>query len=173
LDALGRNGVAIGSMHPLQTLPSAEIGAERLAGAHVAVTADEPLAGELEVFARSLGCIPFRIEDEHKPLYHAAAAAAANFTMASLGLAHDLFDAAGVDPAVSQPLVDAIVNNAYALGPRNALTGPIARGDVATVQAQLAAIRRDAPESAARFISMAKATASFAGTSDEFTDVLS
>ncbi len=173
LAPLERSGAAIGSLHPLQTLPSAEVGAVKLAGAHVAITADDPLAGVLEAFVRSLGCIPFRIDDAHKPLYHAAAAAAANFTLASLGLAHELFDAAGVDPVVSRPLVAAIVDNAYELGPRDALTGPIARGDVETVRAQLAAIRRDAPESADQYVAMARATASFTGKSDEFLQVLS
>jgi len=165
-------GSAIGSFHPLQTLPSALAGANRLRGAYVAITATEGLAGKLEALATSLGCVPFLIADENKALYHAGAAAAANFTMASLGIAHGLFEAAGVDPVSSRPLVEAIVANAFAMGPRTALTGPIARGDVATVAAQVHAVRSDAPEFVEAFLAMARATALYSGRSDEFAEVL-
>jgi predicted short-subunit dehydrogenase-like oxidoreductase (DUF2520 family) len=165
-------GSAVGSFHPLQTLPSPLAGANRLKGAYVAITASDDLASALKDFASSLGCIPFRISDEHKPLYHAGAAAAANFTMTSLGIAHGLFEAAGVDPASARPLVDAIVANAFEMDPRSALTGPIARGDVATVAAQIRAVRSDAPELVDAFLAMAKATAAYSGRSDEFAEVL-
>jgi predicted short-subunit dehydrogenase-like oxidoreductase (DUF2520 family) len=165
-------GSAIGSFHPLQTMPSPLAGADRLRGASVAVTATEDLARSLEDLARSLGCVPFRISDQYKPLYHAGAAAAANFTMTALGIAHDLFEAAGVDPASSRPLVEAIVANAFEIGPRSALTGPIARGDVATVAAQVDAVKSDAPEAVDAFVAMAKATAVYSGRSEEFAEVL-
>lgn len=165
-------GATTGSFHPLQTLPSALVGANRLPGAYVAITAPDDLARTLESLAASLGCIPFRIADDKKALYHAGAAAAANFTMTSLGIAHGLFEAAGVDPVSSRPLVEAIVANAFDLGPRSALTGPIARGDTATVASQLDAVRSDAPEIVGPFLAMARATALFAGREAEFSQVL-
>jgi predicted short-subunit dehydrogenase-like oxidoreductase (DUF2520 family) len=165
-------GAVVGSFHPLQTLPSALAGANRLPGAYVAITAPEDLARTLDSFAVSLGCIPFRIADDKKGLYHAGAAAAANFTMTSLGIAHGLFEAAGVDPMSSRPLVEAIVANAFELGPRSALTGPIARGDVETVRTQVDAVRTDASDLADAFVAMARATALYAGRSSEFEEVL-
>ena len=53
-----------------------------------------------------------------------------------LGLAFELMRAAGVDPSVLRPLVDQSISNAFDLGPDRALTGPIARGDEATVAGQ-------------------------------------
>jgi len=171
--ALKGIGIPFGSFHPLQTLPTPDIGADRLAGAWVAVTTDDDLLGDrLFALAASLGCHPFELADEQKPLYHAAAAAAANFTLAALAMSRRLFAAAGVDFAAAAPLVDAIVANAAAMGPEAALTGPVARGDIGTVQAQVAAVRTAVPELAEHFIAMVRATAAIAGTSERIEEAL-
>lgn len=165
-------GALIGSFHPLQTLPDASTGASRLPGAHIAITADAPLDAMLRELATSLGCRSFAIADDMKPLYHAAAAASANATLAALAVASDIFAEAGIDFSVAKPLVEAIVHNAFEMGPRGALTGPIARGDVATVAAQVAAVRTVAPHLVVAFIDLCRATAAVAGTSDTFAEVL-
>ena len=159
-------GAPIGSFHPLQTLPDPEAGAARLAGAWIAVTADEPFASVLHELELSLGPRPFRLADADKPLYHAAAAASANFTLAALALAERLAAEAGVPFEATRPLVDAIVANAFTLGPGAALTGPIARGDVGTVERQIAAVTERTPGELATFRDMARATARIAGASD-------
>lgn len=164
-------GSAIGSFHPLQTFPNAVVGADRLAGAAIAVTAEGGLSKTLFAFAESLGCHPFAITDEAKPLYHAAAAASANYTLATLAVASKLYIAAGVDPSVAQPLVRAVVDNAFELGPESALTGPIARGDVATVEAQIEAVRTAAPAMIDAFIELGRITADIAGNADLFSEV--
>jgi len=172
LDCIASSGVQVGSFHPLQTLPSADVGAKQIAGSFVGITAPEPLHAELVHLAGSLGCTAFDLEDGLKPLYHAAAAAAANFTLAALALSEDLFESAGVPFEAAEPLVNAIVINAFALGPRQALTGPIARGDIATVAKQLDAVAATNPERLREFKALAAATARVAGTSDRFTGLL-
>lgn len=171
LEPFSVRGSAIGSFHPLQTLPNAVAGAHRLAGAAVAVTAEGELCETLFALAESLGCRPFTITDERKPLYHAAAAASANYTLAALAVASKLYIAAGVDPGVAHPLVRAVVDNAFELGPDSALTGPIARGDVATVEAQIAAVRTAAPTMVDAFIDLGRVTADIAGNADLFSEV--
>jgi len=172
LDPIAATGSQVGSFHPLQTMPDPVSGARQLRGAWIGVTAPQPLYGELVTLAESIGCRPFSLTDESKALYHAAAAASANFVLAALAVAEDLFDAAGVPFEVAIPLVDAIVENAFALGPRAALTGPIARGDTATVVKQLQAVHEETPELYNQFVSLARTTAHIAGTSDQFEDVL-
>lgn len=172
LAPLADRGAATGSMHPLQTLPTPEAGADRLAGSWMAVTADEPLAGTLRELARSLGTHPFPLADDAKPLYHAGAAAAANFPLASLTIAHDLFTAAGVPVEAARPLVEAAVANAFEMGPRSALTGPVVRGDAATVSAQLDAVAAATPEWLDGFSAQVALIARIAGRWDEFADVL-
>ena len=164
-------GVQIGSFHPLQTLPNPEAGARQLAGAWFAVTATEPMRGELCEFARSLGATPFDLANDVKILYHAAAAAAANFPIAALAMSNDLFERAGVPWRAARPLVEAIVANAFELGPREALTGPIARGDTRTVERQVAAIAAEAPEWLDAFQALVAVTAEVAGRKGEFGDL--
>jgi predicted short-subunit dehydrogenase-like oxidoreductase (DUF2520 family) len=172
LAPLADAGCDTGSFHPLQTLPSPEAGAARLSGAWVAVTADEPLRTTLHELARSVGAHPFDLADGAKALYHAGAAAAANFPLLALTMASDLFSAAGVPFAAARPLVEAVVANAFALGPRPALTGPVARGDLGTVAAQLDAVAAAAPEWVAPFAAGVLHLAGLAGRGDDFRDLL-
>ncbi len=172
LAPLQSSGLATGSFHPLQTLPNPEAGAARLNGAFVAITAEPPLRERLESLAADLGATAFLLEDSAKPLYHAAAAAAANFPLAALAMAKDLFSAAGVPWAAARPLVDAVVANAFELGPRAALTGPVARGDVETVVGQLQAVAVTSPEWQATFARFVQALAALVGRSEQFESVL-
>jgi predicted short-subunit dehydrogenase-like oxidoreductase (DUF2520 family) len=162
----------IGSFHPLQTLPDMERGAAHMDGAWIAVTASDPFAADLERFAQSLGCTAFRLDDSDKAVYHAAAAACANYALVALGLGERLFRAAGVPFEAARPLVEAIVANAFTMGPGSALTGPIARGDVDTVRRQLAAVDGVDETTARMFRLMARATATFSGSSDDMADAI-
>lgn len=172
LASLHDAGVATGSFHPLQTLPTPSAGAARLAGAAVAITAEGDLFGTLSDFAESLGARPFALGDEAKPVYHAAAAAASNFPIAALAMAQDLFASAGVDFALARPLVEAVVANSFEMGPRAALTGPVARGDVATVACQLRAVRESAPEWEAGFVAFVRELARLTGRRELLEDLL-
>ena len=172
LRPIATTGVQIGSMHPLQTLPDAERGAARLEGSWMAITAEEPLRSQLHGLAASLGCRPFDLDDEAKPLYHAAAAAAGNYTLTTLDLSLALFEAAGVPFEAAHPLIEAIIANAFDLGPAGALTGPVARGDAATVARQVEAIREHVPQAEQLFVDLTRSTARLAGTSDEIESVL-
>ncbi|MFQ5947720.1 MAG: DUF2520 domain-containing protein [Acidimicrobiia bacterium] len=172
LDALA-DRCRIGSFHPLQTLPTPEAGAARLAGAWVGVTAPDPrLRDELFGLAESIGARPFDLEDQARAVYHAAAAAASNFPLAALAMAEDLFAAAEVPFEAAGPLIRAVIENALALGPRRALTGPIARGDVETVAEQLAAVDRLVPAWGDEYRDFAGVVARVAGRSDDFSEVL-
>ena len=135
------SGAATGSFHPLQSLSDPETGARSLAGAWAGVTAEEPLFGLLTDLATSLDMIPFRLLDSVKPVYHAAASAASNYVVAALDLAASLLESASVPFEAVGPLSRTAVANAFAQGPRQALTGPIARGDWETVRGQFEAVK--------------------------------
>ncbi len=131
-----RPGVTAGALHPLQTLPSIETGADRLAGSWAAVAGGSAVAA----IATDLGMHPFEVTDERRAGYHAAACVASNHLVALLGQVDRLAAFVGVPREAFEPLVRASVEHAFALGPARALTGPVARGDAATVAAHLAAI---------------------------------
>jgi predicted short-subunit dehydrogenase-like oxidoreductase (DUF2520 family) len=135
-----RPDVAIGALHPLQSLPTVELGLARLPGSWCAV--DGPPA--VERLALTLGLRPFRVEAAQRACYHAAATIASNHLVALLGQAVRVAEAAGVPPEALLPLVRATVDNVEALGAGDALTGPVARGDVDTVVRHLDALPADA-----------------------------
>jgi predicted short-subunit dehydrogenase-like oxidoreductase (DUF2520 family) len=161
------DGVAIGGLHPLQTLPDPVRGAQALSGSYAAIDGDPLAVDALSHFAGSIGLIPFRLEDGSRPAYHAAAAASSNFVTTALALAADLFDSAAVDAAVARPLVEQVVANVFEGGPGSALTGPIARGDIETVIGHLTAARDVSPEVGRQFSLMAEATAIRAGREED------
>jgi predicted short-subunit dehydrogenase-like oxidoreductase (DUF2520 family) len=117
------------SVHPLVALPEPELGADRLRGATFAVAGD-PLAEEV---VRALDGRAFTVDDEHRAAYHAAACIASNHLVALLGQAERVAATAGVPLDAYLDLVRTTVENVAALGPAGALTGPAARGDVATL----------------------------------------
>jgi predicted short-subunit dehydrogenase-like oxidoreductase (DUF2520 family) len=128
-----RTGVRVGAMHPLQTFPSTTIGLERLAGAWAAVAGDPAVAD----IARSLGLRPFERAEHDRGRYHAAAVVASNHLVALLGQVERLAAGCGVPFEAFAPLVLGSVQNAFSIGPAAALTGPVARGDLATVEQHL------------------------------------
>lgn len=154
---------SIGGFHPLQTLPDPETGAESLAGAFVGIDGDELAFDTLTHLGLSLDMRPFRLEDEVRPLYHAAAAAAANFVVTALATSADLLQAAGIGFEVTRPLVDQVVRNVFEVGARAALTGPIARGDNETVVGHLVAAHEVSDTVGQQFRLLAEATAILAG----------
>ena len=134
--AATRADVKIGALHPLQTLPTPDA---PLAGAWAAV-AGPPMVADL---AREVGMHPFTVADTDRATYHAAAVTASNHVVALLGQVERLASAAAVPFAAFEPLTRAAVEHAFANGPAAALTGPVARGDVATVERHLGAIAVD------------------------------
>ena len=144
-----RPDVRVGALHPLQSFPSTSVGVERLAGSWAAIAGD----GEVEQLAVALGLRPFAVSDADRVRYHAAAVVASNHLVALLGQVERLAAAAGVPFDAFGALVDASVENAFQLGPANALTGPVERGDLRTVEGHLAALdsaERDSYRSLAR-----------------------
>jgi predicted short-subunit dehydrogenase-like oxidoreductase (DUF2520 family) len=154
-------GAGILAIHPLQTFPDVGSALERLRGCSIAITAEdeegyllgERLAGDLEG-------VPFRLSDELRPLYHAAAVFASNYLVTASAIAESLFAAAGVpEPARAMgPLQRATLENVERLGPAQALTGPAVRGDAGTIRRNLEALERHAPELVPPYVAMARAT---------------
>lgn len=167
LEPLAAVGLATGGFHPLQTLPDPERGSLALAGSYVGIGGDDPARSILTELALTLQMRPFDLSDESRPMYHAGAAAASNFVITALETAGDLMNAAGIDPRVAVPLVERAVANTYQGGSPSVLTGPIARGDIATIRGQLEAARQVSEDVGDQYRLMAEATAIRAGRRDE------
>ncbi len=149
------------SLHPLQTFPDRE---SDPGAAAAAVAGSSEAALELaRALASRLGLEPFEVPEEARAAYHAAASIASNFLVALEESAVRLLDAAGVPGGrgLLAPLVLRSAANWAERGPE-ALTGPIARGDAATVRRHGEAIAALAPELADLYAALAARTADLA-----------
>jgi predicted short-subunit dehydrogenase-like oxidoreductase (DUF2520 family) len=140
------------SVHPLQTLTRAR-GPEQLDGAWGAISAesDEALA-HARWLAETLGLRPFEVADADRTLYHAAAVIGGNFLVTLHDVAMRLLEDVGAPEEAIVPLMARTIENGFDL------TGPIARGDWATVEAHLDVLAERAPDLVPLYRALAKAT---------------
>jgi predicted short-subunit dehydrogenase-like oxidoreductase (DUF2520 family) len=128
------------SVHPLQTFTRSR-GPDQLDGAWAAVTAETVESRAVGYrLAETLGLRPFELADSARTLYHAGAVFASNYVVTLHRAASLLFESAGAPPEALVPLMRRTIENDFEL------TGPIARGDWATIEAHRAAIRAAHPE---------------------------
>lgn len=149
------------SMHPLMTVAADASVSFAGAGCAVAGSTDRALA-TATALARRLRMHPFQLRDEDREIYHAAASLASNYLVTLEGVGERLMKVAGVERDVLVPLVRAAVENWARLGARDALTGPIARGDTATATRQRDAVADRASELLLLWDALANATQALA-----------
>ncbi len=144
------------ALHPLVSLPDTETGARRLASGAWFAVAGEPAAAlaVVEQVVADLDGRSFTVADADRAAYHAAAAIASNHLVALLGQVERVAASAGVPLEAYLDLVRATLDNVAEMGPRGALTGPVARGDWATVERHRTAL---APEELAAYDAMVDA----------------
>jgi len=138
---------ALGSFHPLQTIVEPELTPERLKGAWAAVEGMPRALETGEQIARDLGMRPFRIATKSKAIYHAGAVFASNYLVVVEAIAQRLLRHAGLSDADAwaalRPLVEGTFDNLSRHEPREALTGPVVRGDMATITRHLESLAVD------------------------------
>ncbi len=140
------------SVHPLQTLVPGG-GPEQLDGAWAAITAESPAGlDQARDLADRLGLRAFELADADRAIYHAAAVIAGNYLVTLHRSATRLLATAGVPAEAIVPLMLRTIENGFEL------TGPIARGDRATIQAHLAALEERAPDLVPVYQALAEVT---------------
>jgi predicted short-subunit dehydrogenase-like oxidoreductase (DUF2520 family) len=140
------------SVHPLQTFTTAR-GAEQLDGAWAAVTAATVAArDEARDLATVLGLRPFHLADDRRVIYHAGAVMASNYMVTLFRAAARALTRADVPPEALIPLMRRTIDNGFDL------TGPLARGDVAIVQAHLEVLARELPDLEPMYRALAEVT---------------
>jgi predicted short-subunit dehydrogenase-like oxidoreductase (DUF2520 family) len=149
LEPAERSGATVGSFHPCQAFASVDQAIENLPGSTFAIEARTPLLDILKDMASSMECDWIVLKPGDKALYHAAAVFVSNYSVALLKVATDLFQNFDVPTAqatkVLMPLIQGNLNNVRNIGLPNCLTGPIARGDVSTIQKHVYALQEKEP----------------------------
>jgi len=150
LSPLAEAGWRTGSLHPLVSISDPKRGAESLNGTYFAVEGEKHAVRSATEIVKALGGKPFEIRTDQKVLYHAAAVVACGHLVALIETSQRMLSRCGVDRETSQkvliPLIESTVTNLRENSPAEALTGPFARADVATVRRHLQKIEEIADE---------------------------
>jgi predicted short-subunit dehydrogenase-like oxidoreductase (DUF2520 family) len=145
------------SLHPLQTF-SQDLGAEQLDGSWAAISGESERALEAaRELAGLLGVTPFVLDDEDRPLYHAAAQFASAFLVTLHDVAAELMEAVEAPPEALEPLMRRTIENGF----RH--TGPLVRGDRETIERHLDALAARHPELVPMYRALADVEAALLG----------
>jgi len=169
-------GCPVGSVHPLQSCATRELAVTVLPGSYFCIEGSDAAKVALRRLARALGGEILEIRTADKPLYHAGAAVASNFLVGLINFALTLYERIGIDRRSGiqalAPLFEGTIRNIKAVGIPEALTGPIMRGDLGTVQTHLEAIARATPSYISLYCALGRETVTVAknkGTIDGAT----
>ncbi len=142
-------GAQVGVFHPLQTFASVKQAMENIPGSTFALEAEEPLLNTLKEMATALDGHWVVLKASDKVLYHASAVIACNYMVTLVKLATDLWQSFNIPPHQATqallPLIRGTLHNIETIGIPNCLTGPIARGDIGTINKHLNALNQTAP----------------------------
>jgi predicted short-subunit dehydrogenase-like oxidoreductase (DUF2520 family) len=143
-------GAWIGSMHPLQSFASTDHKTNPFQGIIVSLEGESPAVNIAKRIATDLGGTAVTLLTEAKTLYHASAVVASNYLVTLVDLAVRLIQEAGVNRRdafnLLKPLIEGTLSNIGTVGVQKALTGPIARGDIKTVEKHIKEIGSKRPE---------------------------
>ena len=146
LQAARAAGAHVASVHPVRSFADPQAVAADFAGTFCGIEGDQEALALLEPAFAAIGARLVRIDPAAKTVYHAAAVFASNYLVTVVDAALRAYEAAGVPASVArelaQPLATEALANVFRLGPEAALSGPVARGDFATVARQQEAVTR-------------------------------
>jgi predicted short-subunit dehydrogenase-like oxidoreductase (DUF2520 family) len=167
LRAAADQGAFTASVHPVRSFADPAGVARDFAGTLCGLEGDPRALALLEPALAAIGARPVPIDAAAKTVYHAASVFASNYLVTVLDTAMRAYQAAGIPEQLARelarPLATETLENVFRLGPRAALSGPIARGDVDTVARQQAALDSwDAP-AGRLYRALAEATFGLAG----------
>jgi len=150
LAAAKEKGCHTASIHPIQTFADVDGAVARIPGSTFGVTADDAIRDWAATVVKDLKGRPVFIAEKDKPLYHAAACMASNYFVTLINAVETIYRHFGMDreQAVEalRPLLNGTLHNIETKGTVQALTGPIARGDVETVQKHIRSLENELPD---------------------------
>ncbi|MFV9690225.1 MAG: Rossmann-like and DUF2520 domain-containing protein [Desulfobacteria bacterium] len=170
-------GAYTGSIHPLQSVASVKEALHTIAGCTCVFEGEPEVLLTARELVRGIGADFMQIGERDKPLYHAAAVVASNYLVTLVSVATELNEIIGISGRSSAKgllcLIRGTLDNLEKLGISDALTGPIARGDIGTIASHIDAIKRRAPHLLSLYKALGEMTVSIAGTNGKLdTDTI-
>lgn len=159
-------GAMVASVHPIRSFADPTLASQAFAGTFCGIEGDEEAVRLLASCFSEIGARLVPVDADFKSVYHAAAVFASNYLVTLLDVALQAYKKSGIpaDEALElmEPLVRGTVDNVFRLGTTDALTGPIARGDIATAVRQYQAVNAWDERHGALYKQLAKLTADIA-----------
>ncbi len=159
LEPLGKRGAAIASLHPAQSFPAKDAPGPVFKGITWGIEGDAAAVEVAKGIVRGLRGHVLLLSERDKPLYHAACSLASNSLAALEWAAVGLLARSGMSEKTAAevlfPLLQGTLQNVKNLGSKKALTGPIVRGDVATVREHLKALE-EFPETRGIYLALGR-----------------
>jgi len=139
LESAAGAGAGTASIHPLKSFASIQEAIKTLEGTFFGITYSGVKAKRVsQLLVEKLGGVSIEVDDDKKPLYHAAACVASNYLVTLINYAVIIHRKIGIKPEDSlkglMGLIEGTISNIKKMGTEKSLTGPIARGDVGTIK---------------------------------------
>lgn len=145
LHPLAQRGAQVASAHPLMTFVNS--GVTDLRGVPFAMEGDAKALAVVGAVVRKLGGKPFRISPEHKPAYHAFGFFCSPAIVALIAAAQQVARLAGLSERrareLMEPIVRQTIENCFQTTPGKAFSGPLRRGDAATIRKHIEVLRQE------------------------------
>lgn len=162
LSPLKKLGAQTASIHPIQTFPSRNEPISRFENIHWGVEAEEPALTAATNLVHYLGGISVHIPITAKPIYHVASVIASNYLVTLMNLAAESLSSSGLSRdqtyKILSPLVHGTLENLSKQSLDKSLTGPIARGDIETIEKHIHELRYQLPHLIPFYCTMAMET---------------
>lgn len=140
-----KSAATVFSLHPLQAFADEEKSLADLPNTYFSLEAEDGDLDPIKKILSQMGNPYFMLSPEHKSLYHLSACMLSNYLVTLMASGLSALEASGIEPregfAAMRPLIEGTLANIDQLGPAQALTGPIARGDEGTVKQHMAALK--------------------------------
>jgi len=159
LSALHEKGAEIASLHPIQSIADVNTAIEQLKSTVFSIEGTIDAVESLTSLMDQMNNTYFIIRSEQKTLYHMAACTVSNYLVTLVDMGLSMYESIGIDREIGYkalyPLIRGTIENLKHMDTKEALTGPIARGDVNTVKAHLTAVSDQKTEDFYRYLGLA------------------
>ena len=140
-----QKGCHVASVHPMRSFARPELSVKEYQGTYCAMEGDAAALDLISPLLEAMGSITYLINKEKKSLYHAAGVFASNYVVTLSQQALECLLEAGVEQGIAMHVITCIMQSTVSnlertLSPKEALTGPIQRGDVSTIEGHLKAL---------------------------------
>ncbi|NQT14036.1 MAG: DUF2520 domain-containing protein [Planctomycetes bacterium] len=140
LEPARSQGALAASLHPVKSFADPATASKTFAGTFCALEGDPQACDVLRDALRPCRATTFPVDPEFKTIYHAATVIVCNYLVALMEVGLKCFEKSGISretaEKIIEPIVRGTIDNVFRLGPVQALTGPIARGELSVVEAE-------------------------------------